>query len=147
MLQPPRSPNEPILIARHWKNITLYGFSISAVVIGILVYAHFILELPNKLVNNLAFYTYYWHSCSMFLIFLILVFHFFEMKSLKILGSRGNSVIISHHNNCFSSSFYQRSVRSDHHWLESYWDDISILGRKCSSGTNTQTDPISKNQE
>ncbi len=57
MLQPPRSPNEPILIARHWKNITLYGFSISAVVIGILVYAHFILELPNKLVNNLAFYT------------------------------------------------------------------------------------------
>jgi len=41
----------------HWYATLLYGLAISTSVLGITAYAHFILELPPHIINNMAFYT------------------------------------------------------------------------------------------
>ncbi len=57
MEQPPRDPKEPILTREDWYATMVYGLSISASVIGIVVYASFVLKLNWDIINNMAFYT------------------------------------------------------------------------------------------
>jgi Ca2+-transporting ATPase len=57
MEQPPRDPKEPILTKRDWYATIVYGLSISASVIGIVVYSNFVLKLNWDIINNMAFYT------------------------------------------------------------------------------------------
>ncbi|WP_081209095.1 cation-translocating P-type ATPase [Salegentibacter sediminis] len=57
MKQPPRDPQEPILTRKLWTSTVLYGLSITAAVIGIVVYAHLGKGYPALEVNNIAFYT------------------------------------------------------------------------------------------
>ena len=57
MQMKPRDADEPILTKRHWKATVLYGLSITLAVIGIVLYAHFTLDLSDLIVNNMAFYT------------------------------------------------------------------------------------------
>ena len=57
MERPPKNPNEPILNQKDWSTIILYGLCISAAVLGIVIYAEVILELPAGTINNMAFYT------------------------------------------------------------------------------------------
>lgn len=57
MEQPPRDPKEPILTRRDWYATMVYGLSISASVIGIVVYSNFVLKLNWDIINNMAFYT------------------------------------------------------------------------------------------
>lgn len=57
MKMKPRDADEPILTKEHWKATIMYGLSITIVVIGIVLYAHFSLNLSDLIVNNLAFYT------------------------------------------------------------------------------------------
>jgi Ca2+-transporting ATPase len=57
MEQPPRDPKEPILTTRDWYATIVYGLSISASVIGIVVYSNFVLKLNWDIINNMAFYT------------------------------------------------------------------------------------------
>ncbi|HEY9184259.1 MAG TPA: cation-transporting P-type ATPase [Salegentibacter sp.] len=57
MKQPPRDPQEPILTKKLWTSTVLYGLSITAAVIGIVVYAHLGKSYSALVVNNMAFYT------------------------------------------------------------------------------------------
>lgn len=57
MNQQPRDPNEPIITKKHWLATVIFGLSITIAVIGITVYAHFILNMTHQEVNNMAFYT------------------------------------------------------------------------------------------
>ena len=57
MVLPPRKSDEPIMTSLHWYATLLYGLAISTSVLGITAYAHFILELPPHIINNMAFYT------------------------------------------------------------------------------------------
>lgn len=57
MKQPPRNPDEPILIKKLWMSTVIYGLCITAAVIGITIYTNSILKLPPNIVNNMAFYT------------------------------------------------------------------------------------------
>ncbi len=53
----PRDADEPILTKKHWKATAIYGLSITLVVIGVVIYAHYRLNLSDIKVNNMAFYT------------------------------------------------------------------------------------------
>ncbi|WP_037316691.1 cation-transporting P-type ATPase [Salegentibacter sp. Hel_I_6] len=57
MKDPPRDPHEPILTKKLWSATILYGLSITASVIGVVVYTHFKIGLSAIVVNNIAFYT------------------------------------------------------------------------------------------
>ncbi len=57
MEQPPRDPMEPIMTRNEWYATIIYGLSISASVIGVVVYADFYLMLDWDIINNMAFYT------------------------------------------------------------------------------------------
>ena len=57
MERPPRNPDEPIMTKRDWYATIFYGFSISASVLGIVVYAYFVMNLNWDIINNMAFYT------------------------------------------------------------------------------------------
>ncbi len=57
MEQPPRNPKEPIMKRQNWYETIVYGLCISASVLGIVVYANFVLELEPITINNMAFYT------------------------------------------------------------------------------------------
>ena len=57
MEQPPRDPREPIINRIDWYAIVTYGLSISASVLGIVIYANFVLELDWDIINNMGFYT------------------------------------------------------------------------------------------
>jgi Ca2+-transporting ATPase len=57
MKRPPRKANEPIMSVKRWKSTIIYGLSITVAVIGITAYAHLVLQLSSKIVNNMAFYT------------------------------------------------------------------------------------------
>ncbi len=57
MEQPPRDPKEPIMTRNDWYATLIYGLSISASVIGIVVYSDFVLKLEWNIINNMAFYT------------------------------------------------------------------------------------------
>ena len=54
---PPRDPKEPIITAKHWVSAGVYGLSITVAVIGVTIYAHYVLEASYQVVNNMAFYT------------------------------------------------------------------------------------------
>ena len=57
MKQPPRDPKEPILTRKLWTSTVLYGLSITASVIGIVIYAYLGKGYTALAVNNMAFYT------------------------------------------------------------------------------------------
>ncbi|MCA0133703.1 cation-translocating P-type ATPase [Winogradskyella alexanderae] len=57
MEQPPRHPDEPIISKKLWISTFIYGLSITAVVLGVTIYAHFIKSWSYEVVNNMAFYT------------------------------------------------------------------------------------------
>ncbi len=57
MQMPPRKSNEPLMTPLHWHATMLYGLAISAGVLGITWYGHFILKLSPQVINNMAFYT------------------------------------------------------------------------------------------
>ncbi|MFL1895336.1 cation-translocating P-type ATPase [Aquimarina sp. 2-A2] len=57
MRLPPRNPEEPILTKKHWRSIVTYGIAITTSVIGITIYAYFVLNLNAIIVNNMAFHT------------------------------------------------------------------------------------------
>ena len=57
MEQPPKNPNEPIMGRQDWLVTAIYGFCISASVLGIVAYTSFVLEQPPETINNMAFYT------------------------------------------------------------------------------------------
>lgn len=57
MKRPPRAANEPILSAKRWKSTIVFGLCITTAVLGITAYAHFVLQLSAKIINNMAFYT------------------------------------------------------------------------------------------
>ncbi|PKV50633.1 Ca2+-transporting ATPase [Aquimarina sp. MAR_2010_214] len=57
MKQPPRNPNEPIITKKLWMSTIIYGISITISVIGVTIYANFVLKLSSEIINNMAFYT------------------------------------------------------------------------------------------
>lgn len=57
MEQAPRDPKEPIMTRNNWYATMVYGLSISASVIGIVIYANFTMKLNWEVINNMAFYT------------------------------------------------------------------------------------------
>ncbi|MBE0424038.1 MAG: cation-transporting P-type ATPase [Lutibacter sp.] len=57
MNKPPRKPDEPIMTYKLWKATLIYGLCITAGVLGITAYSHFILKLPPNEINNMAFFT------------------------------------------------------------------------------------------
>lgn len=57
MKQLPRDPKEPIITTRHWISAGVYGLSITIAVIGVTIYAHYVMEASYQVVNNMAFYT------------------------------------------------------------------------------------------
>lgn len=57
MEQPPKNPKTPIINRLDWYAIIVYGLSISISVMGIVAYAHFILQIEAIIINNMAFYT------------------------------------------------------------------------------------------
>ena len=57
MEQPPLDSKEPIMTQKYWGATIIYGLSISAAVLGIVIYATYVLGLKPDIVNNMAFYT------------------------------------------------------------------------------------------
>lgn len=57
MNKPPRKPDEPIMTFKLWKATIIYGLCITAGVLGITAYSHFILKLAPSEINNMAFFT------------------------------------------------------------------------------------------
>ena len=57
MNKPPRKPDEPIMTLKLWKATLIYGLCITAGVLGITAYSHFVLKLTPNEINNLAFFT------------------------------------------------------------------------------------------
>ena len=57
MKKPPRKPDEPIMTFKLWKATLIYGLCITASVLGITAYAHFVLKLVPNEINNMAFFT------------------------------------------------------------------------------------------
>ncbi|MFO7673032.1 MAG: HAD-IC family P-type ATPase [Lutibacter sp.] len=57
MNKPPRKPDEPIMTLKYWKATIIYGLCITAGVLGITAYSHFVLNLTPNEINNLAFFT------------------------------------------------------------------------------------------
>ncbi|WP_422080995.1 cation-translocating P-type ATPase [Ulvibacterium sp.] len=57
MEQPPKNPKEPIMHRKDWYMTTIYGLCISLSVLGIVIYANFVLKLSPEIINNMAFYT------------------------------------------------------------------------------------------
>ncbi|NAY91362.1 HAD-IC family P-type ATPase [Muricauda sp. JGD-17] len=57
MEKSPRNPENPIIDKDDWKDTILYGLSISLVVLGVVVYAEYIMEVSSDIINNMAFFT------------------------------------------------------------------------------------------
>ncbi|NHF59633.1 cation-transporting P-type ATPase [Flavobacteriaceae bacterium TP-CH-4] len=57
MEQPPKNPKDPIITSSDWVAILVYGLCIGIAVLGVVVYADSVLNLPSKTINNMAFYT------------------------------------------------------------------------------------------
>lgn len=57
MEQPPKNPKEPIMHRKDWYMTAMYGLCISLSVLGIVIYANFVLKLSPEIINNMAFYT------------------------------------------------------------------------------------------
>lgn len=57
MNKPPRKPDEPIMTLKLWNATIIYGLCITAGVLGITAYSHFVLKLASDEINNMAFFT------------------------------------------------------------------------------------------
>lgn len=57
MEQPPRNPKAPLMTRADWYATIIYGLSISCAVLGIVVFANFVMKLDWEVINNMAFYT------------------------------------------------------------------------------------------
>lgn len=57
MDKPPRKPNEPIMTSKLWKATIIYGLCITAGVLGITAYSHYVMNLAPNEINNMAFFT------------------------------------------------------------------------------------------
>jgi Ca2+-transporting ATPase len=57
MEDPPRPIDEPIMPRMLWISTVVYGLAITVGVLGIVLFAHFYLDLEAEKVNNMAFYT------------------------------------------------------------------------------------------
>ncbi len=57
MEQKPKNPKAPLINRLQWVAIAIYGLSICFSVIGMVAYAHFVLQLEPAIINNMAFYT------------------------------------------------------------------------------------------
>ena len=57
MEQPPRDPKEPIMTRTDWYDTMFYGLSISISLLGIVIYAYYMMKLDWHIINNMAFYT------------------------------------------------------------------------------------------
>lgn len=57
MERAPKDPKAPIISKSDWNSIVLFGMCVSVAVIGIVMYTHFVLNLSEKIINNMAFYT------------------------------------------------------------------------------------------
>ena len=69
MMRPPRPADEPIVAARHWRTIGLYGVLIAAVVLGVLLFSIHALGLTETQGRTVAFLTLafaqLWHVFNM----------------------------------------------------------------------------------
>lgn len=54
---PPKDPKEPIITKKNWTQIAVYGLIIAASVSGAYLYAHFQWDCPEKITNNIAFFS------------------------------------------------------------------------------------------
>lgn len=54
---PPRKPDEPIMTKELWNATIVYGLCITVAVLGITAYAHYVMNLPSREINNMAFFT------------------------------------------------------------------------------------------
>lgn len=57
MSKPPRKSDEPIMTLKLWNATIIYGLCITAGVLGITAYTHFVLKLTPSEINNMAFFT------------------------------------------------------------------------------------------
>lgn len=57
MQQPPRAAAEPIMTRKHWVATIVYGLCITLAVLGVVAWSYYVMELPAREINNLAFYT------------------------------------------------------------------------------------------
>ena len=57
MEQPPRDPKEPIMTRIDWYATITYGLTISGSVLGLVIYADFVMNLDWDTINSMAFYT------------------------------------------------------------------------------------------
>ena len=57
MNRPPRKANEPIMTPKLWSSTIIFGLCITAAVIGITAYSHFVLKVSPSEINNMAFFT------------------------------------------------------------------------------------------
>ncbi len=69
MDRPPRDPAEPIVRRRDWIEVCLWGVLIATTVLGGLLYARFVLELPDDQVVTMSFLAFgfarTWHTFNM----------------------------------------------------------------------------------
>lgn len=57
MSKSPQNPLEPIMTIKLWKATIVYGLCITAGVLGITIYAYYVLKSPSQNINNMAFFT------------------------------------------------------------------------------------------
>lgn len=69
MDRPPRDPAEPIVRRRDWIEVGLWGVLIATTVLGGLLYARFVLDLPDEQVVTVSFLAFgfarTWHTFNM----------------------------------------------------------------------------------
>ena len=53
----PRNPRDPIMEKYDWGDTIFYGLSIGLAVLGVVVYAEYVMEVPSDTINNMAFFT------------------------------------------------------------------------------------------
>ena len=53
MERAPKDPKAPIISKSDWNSIVLFGMCVSVAVIGIVMYTHFVLNLSEKIINNI----------------------------------------------------------------------------------------------
>ena len=57
MERAPKDPKAPIISKMDWNSIVLFGMCVSVAVLGMVMYTHYVLNLSEKIINNMAFYT------------------------------------------------------------------------------------------
>jgi Ca2+-transporting ATPase len=57
MQLPPKNPKEPLMTPQLWRTTIVYGIIISLSVLGVTIYAYYVLNLSSIQINNMAFFT------------------------------------------------------------------------------------------